>query len=473
MEKRILNSETVDKVGATVTVAGWVHARRDHGKIVFLDLRDRSGLLQVVIANADLVTKVTSDMQVGREFVLTVTGVVNARPEKLINPGIVTGKVELLAESVELISTAKTPPFEIEDGTLADEEIRMQYRYLDLRRPEMLQRFILRHKVIHFMRNWLTVRGFIEVETPMLTKDTPEGAKEYIVPSRLHQGKGYALPQSPQQFKQLLMVAGFEKYFQIAKCMRDEDPRGDRQQEFTQLDLEMSFTDQEQVLQLIEKLYTELVDTLFPEKKILFKPFKRLTYAESMEKYNSDKPDLREDKSNPDELAFAFVTDFPMFEMTKEGNVTTVHHPFTSWHKEFDSVMDRVKNGEQVDKKELLGITSVAYDLVLNGYELGSGSIRIHQPQKQEAVFKALNLTSEQIQARFGHMLTAFSYGVPPHGGMAPGIDRFVMLLTHQPNIREVIAFPKTGDGRDLMMGAPAEISDEKLKELHLKKLDL
>lgn len=470
--ERILNSKTTEYIGEQVNIKGWVHARRDHGRIVFLDMRDRSGLLQVVVFKPELV-KLVGDLNIAREYVLSIQGTVAKRSENMINNNIETGYVELQCESFEVLSTSETPPFDIENDLATDEEVRMKYRYLDLRRPVMLERFKLRHKVIRFMRNWLSDRDFIEVETPMLTKDTPEGAREYMVPSRVHPGTVYALPQSPQQFKQLLMVAGFEKYFQIAKCMRDEDPRGDRQPEFTQLDLEMSFIEQEDILQLTEQLFTELVKEIAPDKHISSSPFKRLTYDESMKLYNSDKPDLRENKDDINELAFAFITDFPLFEKTKDGGITACHHPFTSWinKKEYNDIMDRVLHDDKVSSEELLSIRANCYDIVLNGYELGSGSIRIHNSDQQQSVFKALGIDKAKIEERFGHMLKAFSYGCPPHGGIAPGIDRFVMTLTNNQNIREVIAFPKTGDGRDLMIGAPSEISDDKLKDLHLKKI--
>ncbi|MFA6082020.1 MAG: aspartate--tRNA ligase [Patescibacteria group bacterium] len=472
MKDRIYNLDTVSHVGKTVTVSGWVQTRRDHGRIIFLDMRDRTGLLQVVVAEPKLVEKLQSQ-NVGREWVLQITGEIVKRGDKMANPQLPTGTVEMQSAEITVLNSSQTPPFEIDDNIKIDEEVRLRYRYLDLRRPSMLKRMQLRQQLMLNMRNWLTERGFIEVETPFLTKDTPEGAREYIVPSRVHPGKGYALPQSPQQFKQLLMVAGFEKYFQFPKCMRDEDPREDRQPEFTQLDIEMSFVDQEEILQMIEELYTTTLESVCPEKKLTFKPFKRLSYDEAMTKYHSDKPDLRQDKSNWDEVALAFVVDFPLFELTKEGKLTSAHHPFTSWQPtpENDELMEKVRKGEKVDIQKLLKIKANSYDLVANGLELGSGSIRIHRADQQEAIFKALELSDTQIKERFGHMLEAFSYGCPPHGGMAPGIDRLIMAITGL-SIREVIAFPKTGDGRDLMMNAPAELSPELLKDLHLQKIE-
>jgi aspartyl-tRNA synthetase len=302
---------------------------------------------------------------------------------------------------------------------------------------------------------------FVEIETPILMKGTPEGSREYIVPSRLEKGKFYALPQSPQQFKQLSMVAGFERYFQIARCMRDEDLRGDRQPEFTQLDFEMSFVTQEDILSFTEPMFIELVAKLFPEKKISQTPFPRITFRESMEKYGNDKPDLRKDKNDPNELAFAWIVDFPMFEEDKEGNIQAAHHPFCSIKEEDVS---KFMAGE-----DLMSIRANSYDLVLNGYELSSGSIRIHKSDMQQKVFELLRISPEVQQRKFGHMLEAFKYGAPPHGGFAPGIDRIVMLLMDEPNIREVIAFPKTGEGKDLTMGSPSEADKKQLDELGIE----
>jgi len=324
----------------------------------------------------------------------------------------------------------------------------------------MKNNLILRAKVCKFIRDFLTEKGFIEIETPCLTKGTPEGSREYIVPSRLHPGKFYVLPQSPQQFKQLLMVAGIEKYFQIVRCFRDEDPRGDRQQEFTQLDIEMSFVEQEDVLQLTEKLWIELIKNICPEKKINQIPFPRLTYQQAMEKYKTDKPDLRENKKNTNELAFCWINDIPLFEYSQtEKKIVSQHHPFTRPHNEDLSLLD----------KDPLNVRAYAYDIVLNGYELGGGSVRIHQQDLQKKIFKILGLSKRETEKRFGHILRAFEYGCPPHAGIAPGLDRLVMLLANEPNIREVIAFPKTGDARDLMMDAPSELPPEQLEEVHIK----
>ena len=458
--QRTLNKDTTKYVGQKVKVSGWVNSRRDHGKIIFIDLRDISGLLQIVFTPQDEnIYKLAQELR--SEWVISVEGEIKERPKEMINPKVETGKIELQAENLEIFSKAKTLPFEISGNKEeVSEELRMKYRYLDLRREKMKNNLLLRQRVINFIRDFLIREGFIEVETPILTKSTPEGARDYIVPSRNQPGKFYALPQSPQQYKQLLMVAGLEKYFQIPRCFRDEDPRGDRQPEFTQLDLEMSFIEQEDVLALTERLYIEMVKTLTPEKHILEIPFPRISYKETMEKYNSDKPDLRKNKSDPNELAFAFIVDFPMFEWKKEEkHWGAVHHPFT--RPQTEDIEEIKKNPDK--------ILAHQYDFVLNSYEIGGGSLRTYKPEVLEAVFEVLGHKKEEIRQKFGHLFEAFEYGVPPHGGIAPGIDRFVMILANEPSIREVIAFPKTGDGRDLMMGAPAEVEEKQLKDLHIK----
>lgn len=438
---------------------GWVNNRRDMGKIAFLDMRDTSGLLQVVLVPEELTAKAKHEMKDLRpEYCLAIRGVIQERGERQINPNLATGKVELLAKDIEILNAAKTLPFEVEDTSGINEELRLKYRYLDLRSPRMKKNLDLRDKVIGFMRDFLHKEGFIEVETPILTKGTPEGAREYLVPSRTHSGKFYVLPQAPQQFKQLLMVAGVEKYFQIARCFRDEDQRGDRQPEFAQLDLEMSFVDQDDVLELNERLMIELIKAVAPDKKISQKPFPRISYQDAMSKYGTDKPDLRKDKKNPDELAFAWIVDFPLFKDDGAGGIDTEHHPFCMPHPDDIKLLD----------KEPLKVRGWTYDLVLNGYELSSGSIRIHQRDLQNKIFEILGLSKKEIDMRFGHMLEAFEYGAPPHGGMAPGIDRLVMILANEPNIREVIPFPKTGDARDLMMGAPSEVEKNRLDEANI-----
>ncbi len=579
----------------TVTLAGWVHRRRDHGGLIFIDLRDRWGITQVVF-NPDISTeahKVAHDLRV--EYVVKVTGNVRRRPPGLENPDLATGEIEVLAEEAEILNPAKTPPFYINEDSPVEEALRLRYRYLDLRRQRMQRNLILRHRVIKFIRDFLSDEGFIEIETPILFKSTPEGARDYLVPSRLHPGKFYALPQSPQQLKQLLMVAGYERYFQIARCFRDEDQRGDRQPEFTQLDLEMSFVDREDVMDLIERLFTAIVEQV-SDKKLLFKPFRRLSYYEAMDRFGTDRPDLRfgmelvdisdiaagcgfrvfaetvagggvvkglnasgcggYSRKQIDELtdlvkkfeakglawlalpapggaaqvgeegavrsSFAkflsdeqvqaiidrldgkpgdlllFVADRP--EIANEAlsrlrgtlgerlglrdpNVLAlcwvIDFPFVTWNEEeqrwdpshhlFTAPMDEDIPLLDTDPARARG---QQYDLVCNGYEIAGGSIRIHRRELQEKVFNLIGLEMEDAKQQFGHMLEAFEYGTPPHGGIAPGIDRFVMLLAGEPNIREVIAFPKTQSAADLMAGAPSPVSPEQLKELHLK-LDL
>ncbi len=461
MTGRIYTNELSAKVGESIVLAGWVHVRRDQGKMVFFDLRDMKGFVQcVVLPNHAEAIAVAKEMR--PEWVVRVEGIVNKRPEKNVNPNIPSGDVELEVTAIEVLNKADTPPFELSGDTMhVNEDTRMKYRYLDLRTERMQKNIRNRDKIISFFRDYMHANDFIEIETPILMKGTPEGSREYLVPSRLWHGNFYALPQSPQQFKQLSMVAGFERYFQIARCMRDEDTRGDRQPEFTQLDFEMSFVNQEDILRYTEAMFIKLVETLYPGKKISQRPFPRLTYAESMEKYGSDKPDLRENKEDPNELAFAWVLDFPMFEKTDDGELQAAHHPFCAVK---DEDREKFMNGE-----DIMSIRASSYDLVLNGYELSSGSIRIHDSAEQKRVFDLLGIDEATQQRKFGHMLEAFKYGAPPHGGFAPGIDRIVMLLENEPNIREVIAFPKTGEGRDLMMGAPSEVPEKQLKELGIQ----
>jgi aspartyl-tRNA synthetase len=452
--------DTKDLVGETVELFGWVHTRRDHGKLIFIDVRDRSGIAQVVFTpktpNYEEASKLRS------EWVVHIKGKINARPEKMVNADLPTGKVEVEPIELEILNTAETPPFPIDtNGLEIGEEHRMKYRYLDLRRERMLQNMTKRHELIKFIRDHLSAKGFLEIETPILTKSTPEGARDYVVPSRLYNGAFYALPQSPQQYKQLLMVAGLEKYFQIARCFRDEDTRGDRQPEFTQLDLEMSFVEREDVMALNEELLIALVKKLHPEKKIQEIPFPRMSHTEAMSKYNSDRPDLRKDKNDPNLLAFCWVIDFPFFEKTDDGGWTFTHNPFSAPKPEFMADLLAGKNIE--------GILTSQYDVVLNGSEIGGGSIRNHTAESLQAVFKVMGFSEERINQNFGHMLQAFSFGAPPHGGIAWGLDRLVAILNDQPNIREVIAFPKTGDTRDLMMESPSPLEPKQLKELHLE----
>ncbi len=571
---------TAADVGRTVTLMGWVNRRRDHGDLIFIDLRDRWGVTQAVFDPEDAREAWQQAGDVRSEYVLAISGEVARRLPGKENPALSTGEIELRAQELRLLNKAETPPFVINEETEVNEELRLRYRYLDLRRPRMKDNILLRHRTIKYIRDYLDARGFVEIETPILFKSTPGGARDYIVPSRVHPGEFYALPQSPQQFKQLLMVAGFERYFQIARCFRDEDQRGDRQPEFTQLDLEMSFVTREDILALIEELMTGLVPAV-AGKRIQDSPFPRLTYREAMDRYGSDKPDLRFGlpladvgdlfaatefrlfagvlagggqikairapglgeisrreideltetakrfgakglvtigvtgdgvKSNvakfitpeiraallqrlgadtgdmlllvadepavvaealgrlrldigyrlgladPDALAFAWVIDMPLFEPAEGGGIKAVHHQFTAPLPEDAPLLD----------SDPLAARANQYDLVCNGYELAGGSIRIYQRDLQEKVFRLLGMTPEQIEAQFGHMLTAFEFGTPPHGGIAPGIDRIVMLLAGEDNIREVIPFPKNQSAQDLMSGAPTPVTQTQLDELHI-----
>ncbi len=452
--------------GKEVTLMGWVAVRRDHGKLIFIDLRDRSGIAQAVFPSKDAALQKMADT-LRPEWVISLTGTVKKRPTGMENKELPNGEYEISATGLLILNEAETPPFAVDsDGHDISEEVRMKYRYLDLRRPRMQRNLAVRDKVISFFRDYMHAHDFTEIETPILMKGTPEGAREYLVPSRVYPGNFYALPQSPQQYKQLAMVAGFERYFQIARCFRDEDTRGDRQPEFTQLDYEMSFVSREDVLAFTEGMFVELVKKLFPEKKITVIPFPRLSFEEVMKKYKTDKPDLRKNTKDGNELAFCWVLDFPMFEKTEDG-IQAMHHPFCAVHDE-----DRenfMKGLPAQAGKDLFSLRANSYDLVLNGYELSSGSIRVHREEEQKKVFEYLGISEKEQKEKFGHILEAFRYGAPPHGGFAPGLDRLLMVLLNEPNIREVIAFPKTGDGRELMTGAPSEIPAEQLKELHVK----
>lgn len=458
---RFTIQDTAKHVGEKIKVSGWADTVRAHGKILFVDLRDRSGFLQLVFIPSN---KEVYEMakEIRSEWVIEVQGQIVKRPENMVNPNMETGTVEMVVDFLTVLAKSETLPFSIqESGYEIGEEARMKYRYLDLRRQRMKNNLIMRHKVIKFIRDFLDKEGFLEIETPLLTKSTPEGSRDFIVPSRLQNGKFFALPQSPQQYKQLLQVAGVEKYFQIAKCMRDEDSRGDRQFEHTQLDMEMSFVEREDVLELVERLFITFIKALYPEKKFQEIPFPRIPYKEAMEKYNSDKPDLRTDKNDPNLLAFCWIIDFPFFEKSDDGGWTFVHNPFSAQKKEFIP--------DLMAEKNIGAIVANQYDIVLNGYELASGGIRNHDPKALEKVFEIMGYKKDEIKEKFGHMLDAMSLGAPPHGGIAPGIDRIMMLLQNEPNIREVIAFPKTGDGRDLMMQAPSEVSEKQLKELGIE----
>jgi len=567
-------------VGRRVILQGWVHRQRDHGGLIFIDLRDRDGLTQVVF-NPEIAAephRVASDVR--SEYVVEIEGEVGLRPDGTVNPSLPTGEIEVVASRIDVLNPSLPPPFSIADEGNVEEPLRLTYRYLDLRRPRMARNLVLRHQIIKYIRDFMDSRGFLEVETPILTKSTPEGARDYLVPSRVHPGEFYALPQAPQQFKQLLMVAGVDRYFQIARCFRDEDLRADRQPEFTQLDLEMSFVDVDDVLDLIEELFTGMSAAL-TDKRVPT-PFPRLTYRESMEIYGTDKPDLRyglasidvsgifgqtefavfrdalaggaairgmavpggakysrreideltelakgqgarglawaaieadqmrssfarflsdgeraamaerlgagvgdlillvadkgtvpskalgairvdvarrENLADADTLAFARITEFPMVEWSEaENRWDAVHHPFTSPLDEDLHLLDENPGA----------MRAKAYDLVCNGWELGSGSIRIHRRDVQQKIFRLLGHDDESVEMRFGHLLRAFQYGTPPHGGMAPGIDRTVAIFAGEQNIREVIAFPKNQSAMDLLMGAPSPVAEDQLTDLHI-----
>ncbi len=455
-----------NKIGEDVSISCWVDIRRDQGKLIFFDFRDVSGYVQgVILPNAKDAHAVGEKLR--SEWVVEVTGRVNKRPEKNIQADKQNGDIELEILGIKILNEAITPVFDIHtDGMEIGEEQRLRYRYLDLRRPRLAQNMKMRHKAIKFMRDYLDKENFIEVETPIIGKANVEtGARNYVVPSRLSKGTFYGLPQSPQQYKQLLMVAGLERYFQVAKCFRDEDTRGDRQPEFTQLDIEMSYVEREDVMNLTEGLLIALVQNLYPNKKIQQIPFPRLTHKEAMEKHGNDKPDLRTDKNDPNLLAFEWVIDFPFFEkvdgeLNPDGSPkwTFTHNPFSRAMPEHEDSLAKKENIESI-------LTS-QYDIVLNGVEIGGGSIRNHKPELLQKVLEIIGMSAEHIKGSFGHMIDALAAGAPPHGGIAPGIDRILMILHNEPNIRETIAFPKTGEGRDPMMESPSAISEKQLREL-------
>ena len=452
------------KIGEEVKISGWIDVRRDQGKLIFLDFRDKTGRVQGVILPGADKAKTTGEL-VRPEWVVEVLGKVNKRPDKNIQQDKQNGDIELEVLDMTVLNEAETPAFELDKDTReVNEDTRLKYRYLDLRTDRLQKNIRNRHKVVKTIRDVLDEEGFIEVETPLLTKSTPEGARDFLVPSRLDVGSFYALPQSPQQYKQLLMAGGIEKYFQIAKCMRDEDSRGDRQPEFTQVDMEMSFVTEEDIMSLNEKMLIDIVKKHYPEKRIQQIPFPRISYHEAMEKYGNDRPDIRENKEDPNLLAFCWIVDFPFFEKDDKGGWTFTHNPFSASKIEFAEQLMNAKRSDSGLEK----IIAAQYDITLNGYEIGGGSIRNHQADALFKVFEILGYEQEKVEKDFYHMIKALISGTPPHGGIAWGLDRLIMLLENEPNIREVMAFPKTGEGRDPMMQAPSGVSSEQLRDLHI-----
>jgi len=453
----MLRTHTLNKVNESliskkVVLAGWIDTIRSHGKLLFIDLRDRYGKVQCVIHAKNSHFKIAESLN--PEASIQLKGEIQKRPKGTENKELESGNVELGIEEITIFNNCPVLPYELSDKTVSD-EVKMKYRFLDLRSKEMQRNLELRHKIIKSFRDFFDKSGFFEIETPFLGKSTPEGARDYIVPSRNMPGKFYALPQSPQLYKQLLMVAGYDKYFQIARCMRDEDLRADRQPEFTQVDAEMSFVEQEDVFDMVERsLQYVLKDVFNVNIKI---PFQKLTYDEAMKKYNSDKPDLRKNKEDANELAFGWVIDFPLFEYSEEEKkYVAAHHPFC------------MPNDLNLFEKEPLKVKGKTYDLVLNGTEILSGSIRVHVPGIQREIFKLLKLDEKEIEEKFGFMLNAFSYGAPPHGGFAIGLDRLVQILVKAPSIREVIAFPKNREAKDIMLDTPCSVSERQLKDVHI-----
>jgi aspartyl-tRNA synthetase len=461
--KRTYIKDLSSQIGQEVSISGWVDIRRDHGKLIFIDLRDMTGKVQsVALPNNKEAHEIAN--KVRPEWVIKAEGIINKRPEKTITKDEINGAIELELKKIEILNEANTPPLDVRgDGKDIGEDIRLKYRYLDLRRPRMQKNIRNRSAVMLSVRNSLTNQGFTEIETPYMSATTPEGSRDYVVPSRLEKGKFYSLPQSPQQYKQLLMTAGMEKYFQFARCFRDEDTRGDRQPEFTQMDLEMSFVEMKDVMAVNEKVMIETIKSIYPEKVIQEIPFPVMTYKEVMEKYGVDKPDIRKDKNDKNLLAFLWVIDWPFFEKDEESATgwTFTHNPFSAPQPQH---MDML-----LEKKNISEILTTQYDMVLNGNEVAGGSIRNHRPEALKAVFQIMGYDDARIEKNFGHMLSALGSGTPPHGGIAWGFDRLMMLLENEPNIREVIAFAKTGEGKDLMMGAPSEITDKQLKELGIE----
>lgn len=439
--------------GKEVILCGWVARRRDHGKLIFIDIRDRYGFTQVVFIPKESGQAYELAGGLRSEFVIKLTGVVNKRPQGTINTKLTTGEIEVLAKDLQILNPCNTPPFDITDEAEITEELRLKYRYLDLRRNKVFNNLVLRSNLYKIIRAYLGKEDFIECETPILTKSTPEGARDYLVPSRLNPGHFFALPQSPQLFKQILMVSGIERYYQIAKCFRDEDLRADRQPEFTQLDIEMSFVEEEDIFTLTEGL----MQLIFKKLKNIDipVPFARISYKEAMEKYKSDKPDLRPESKN--DFAFCWVVDFPLFKYNEEEKRwDSEHHPFTA------PAADDLENLEKDPGK----VKSRSYDLVLNGMELGSGSVRIHRRELQQKIFNIIGISEEEAAKRFGFLLEAFQYGAPPHGGVAFGLDRLLAILSGESSIREVITFPKNSAAFCPLTSAPSDVGEKQLTEL-------
>lgn len=455
--ERTLIKESVSKVGEIVLLKGWIKTIREHGKVVFIDLRDRSGIIQVVFWG-EIAEKARA---LGVEYVVEIEGLVKERSAGTVNSDIETGTVEIEGQKLEVLNASKTPPFEInKDTSSVEESLRLKYRYLDLRSERVNKNIKLRSEFVRRSREFLFSKDFTEIETPLLTKSTPEGSRDFIVPARLQPGKFYALPQSPQQYKQLLMTAGFERYFQTARAIRDEDLRADRGFEHTQIDLEMSFVKRDDVMDMVEEMIINVVEGM--GFKIKEKPFPRISYKESMEKYGADKFDLRseEDKKNG-VLAYAWVVEFPFFEKTDDGKWTFSHNPFSM---PIDEHVDWLIEGKNIDQ-----ITTTQYDLICNGYESGGGSIRAHKPEILEATYKVMGYSEKEVKESVGHMIEAFGFGTPPHGGIAIGVERSIMNLTNEKFLREVQAFPMTGSGQTSVMEAPSVVSDKQLKDLGIK----
>ncbi len=466
MQERTSIGELGSHIGETVSISGWVSVRRDQGKLVFFDFRDATGTVQGVVLPAkdpegEALMETAKDVR--GEFVVQVAGIVNERPERNVQADKQNGNIELEIKGIEVLNEAETLPFDIsEDTSTIDEAVRLEHRYIDLRSERMQKNIRTRSEFVRRCREFLFKKSFVEIETPLLTESTPEGSRDFVVPSRLNPGKFYALPQSPQQYKQLLMTAGFERYFQIARAVRDEDLRADRGFEHTQLDLEMSFVQMEDVMSTVESMVTETVEAMGYTVKQ--KPFPRIPYKEAMEKYGADKFDLRtEEEKEKGILAYAWVVNFPFFEKTDDGKWTFTHNPFSMPIPEH---IEWLKNGEHIED-----ILTTQYDLVCNGFEAGGGSIRAHRPDLLRATYKVMGYSDKETEERVGHMIKAFGYGTPPHGGIALGIERNIMNLTGESYLREVQAFPMTRGGQTAVMKAPKPLTDSQLKDLSLSVL--